>query len=110
MEAFEIGDLMTRRAARGVAYLEFLRPASMSVALYHLPAGGEDGQRPHAEDEVYYVVRGRARVRVAGEDRAVEPGSLVFVPRRVPHAFFAIAEDLTLLVLFAPPHDPAQNG
>ena len=110
MDAHEIGDLIARQKAQGRAYLEFLRPDSLSLGLYHLPAGAADTQQPHAEDEVYYVVRGRAQVRVGDEARAVEPGSIVFVARRVPHRFFAIVEDLTLLVFFAPPHDPAHNG
>lgn len=110
MEAFEIGDLILRQKSLGTSYFEFLRSDSMSLGIYQLPAGGSDPQQPHAEDEAYYVVRGRAQVRVGNEERPVEPGSLVFVERRVPHKFFAITEDLTLLVFFAPPHDPAKNG
>ena len=43
-------------------------------------------RRPHAEDEVYYVISGRATVRVDGRDSAVSPGSVVFVgsARRPP--------------------------
>ena len=51
---------------------------------------------------MYYVVGGRATVRVAGEDRPVGPGALVFVPAGAEHSFHAITEDLTLLVFFAP--------
>src|SRR5213593_942175 len=84
MEAHEVTDLLEARRRRGEAYLEFLRVASMSCGLYELPRGGEDKQSPHAEDEVYYVVRGRARIRVRGEDREVRPGSFVFVPGSDP--------------------------
>ena len=72
------------------------------MGVYFLPAGGADPQRPHSEDEVYYAVSGRATVRVAGEDRPVGPGALVFVPAGAEHSFHAITEDLTLLVFFAP--------
>ena len=41
-------------------YREFLRVPAMSAGLYVLPAGGTDLQKPHHEDEMYYVVRGRA--------------------------------------------------
>lgn len=78
----------------------------MSLGLYSLPAGGADPQQPHTEDEVYYVISGRAQIRVgaagAEEDRAVQPGSIVFVAANVPHRFHSIAEDLTILVFFAP--------
>ncbi len=44
-----------------------------------LAAGAEDRQRPHAEDELYYVVSGSATIPAGGEDRPVGPASLVFV-------------------------------
>ena len=102
MDAFQTHDLMDRQRRSGRAYLEFLRVPSMSLGLYTLPAGGDDPQQPHAEDEVYYVVSGRAMIRVDDEDRPVEPGSIVFVAARAEHRFHAIAEDLTALVFFSP--------
>src|SRR2546425_12540050 len=80
MEAHEVTDLLEARRRRGEAYLEFLRGASMSCGLDELPRGGEDKQSALAEDEVYYVGRGRARIQVKGEDRYVPPGSVVVVP------------------------------
>lgn len=83
-------------------YLEFLRAASLSLGIYRLPAGSMDTQKPHTEDEVYYVVSGNACIRVREETQPVKAGSLVFVPARAEHRFFDIAEDLVLLVFFAP--------
>jgi len=102
MELFTIQELLSERQRAGRAYLEFLRVPSMSLGIYSLPAGGADPQKPHGEDEVYYVLRGRATIRVGAEDRAVEPGSIVFVAANVEHRFHSITEDLTLLVFFAP--------
>ena len=106
MDAFELSQLITQRQQSGKLYLEFLRAPSMSLGLYALPAGGTDPQQPHTEDEVYYVVSGRGSIRVGpeghGEDRAVAPGSIVFVEAGVEHRFHTITEDLTILVLFAP--------
>ena len=48
------------------------------------------------------MVEGNATVSVGGEERPVEPGSIVFVAARVEHRFHPIAEDLTLLVFFGP--------
>ena len=67
-----------------------------------LEAGGIDPQSPHTEDEVYYVIAGRAVVTVGAEDRPIEPGSVVFVPAREPHRFHDITERLELLVAFGP--------
>ena len=73
------------------------------MGLYVLPAGQPDPQSPHTEDEVYYVVKGRGSVRVDGEDRPVTPGSIIYVGEAVEHHFHSITEELSLLVVFAPP-------
>ena len=102
MDAFELADVELRRRAQGVRYREFLRKPTLSAGLYVLPAGGTDPQQPHGEDEVYLVLRGRARIRGGEEDRAVEPGSVVYVPARVEHRFHDIREELSVAVFFAP--------
>jgi mannose-6-phosphate isomerase-like protein (cupin superfamily) len=102
MHAFDLQPLLDARERSNRAYLEFLRVPALSAGLYVLPAGGVDPQKPHGEDEVYYVIRGRGKVRVGDEDRDVEAGSIIFVPARVEHRFHTILEDLTLLVFFAP--------
>ena len=105
MDAFELADLETRRAAAGRPYLEFLRVPALSVGLYTLEAGAVDGQSPHTEDEVYVVMAGRAQVTVGDEARAVGPGSTIYVAAGVPHRFHDIVERLEILVVFAPPED-----
>ncbi len=102
MDAFKISQLIIEQQNSGKSYLEFLRVPSLSVGLYGLPAGGVDSQQPHTEDEVYYVVEGRGFIRVGIEDRAVEPGTVVFVAANVEHRFHTISEDMKLLVFFAP--------
>jgi mannose-6-phosphate isomerase-like protein (cupin superfamily) len=74
----------------------------MSAGVYALPAGGEDPQSPHREDELYYVTRGRAKFFAGAEHREVAAGSLIFVAAGVAHRFYDITEDLQLLVFFAP--------
>ena len=97
-----LSDVAAERALRGVPYAEFLRVASMSAGLYVLPAGGTDTQVPHAQDELYYVVRGKARMRAGTEDREVSAGTLVFVAASLEHRFYQIEQDLEILVFFAP--------
>ena len=83
---------------------------ALSLGLYVLPAGGVDAQQPHGEDEVYYVVSGRATVRVGDEDRGVQAGSVIFAPPGVPHRFHSITEELRILVFFAPAEGTASDG
>lgn len=102
MQAFEIEELRSARAATGRLYLDFLRSVDLSVGLYELPAGGTDPQGPHTEDEVYYVISGRATITVGEEERAVGPGSVVFVAAGLVHRFHDIREALVVLVAFGP--------
>ena len=74
----------------------------LSLSVYELPAGADDPQQPHAEEEVYYVAAGRAMLEVDGEQRPVERRDVVFLAAEVPHKFAEIEDDLTLLVVFAP--------
>ena len=110
MHAFEVHELIADAAKTGKPYFEFLRVPDLSMGLYRLPAGGVDPQQPHSEDEAYYVVSGRGRVRVGGEDRLVMGGSVVYVAKTVEHQFHTIEEDLTLLVFFAPAEDSTGLG
>ncbi len=102
MQAYEVAQLISRHEASRKLYLEFLKVHDLSMGLYVLPAGGTDPQLPHTEDEVYYVVSGRARIKVADEDRAVQAGSIVYVAKNVEHRFHSIEEELTVIVFFAP--------
>jgi mannose-6-phosphate isomerase-like protein (cupin superfamily) len=102
MDAFELKQLLDERAKSGRLYLEFLRVPALSAGLYVLPAGGVDPQGTHTEDEVYYIISGRGAIQVAGESRAVAAGSVVFVKAGDEHRFHSIAEELVILVFFAP--------
>lgn len=102
MDAWELREVEAAQAASGRLYHEFLSVPDLSAGLYVLEAGATDPQSPHGEDELYYVVEGRARVRVGDDDRAIEAGSLVFVAAHVPHRFHAIEQRLVLLVMFGP--------
>jgi quercetin dioxygenase-like cupin family protein len=97
-----VGEIDQQRSQSGKSYREFLRVPAMSAGLYVLAAGATDLQRPHHEDEMYYVLRGRARFRAGDEDREISTGSVLFVAAEVEHRFYDIAEELAVLVFFAP--------
>jgi len=103
MQSFQLRDLQDKVKQQDRPWLEFLRAATLSMGVYHLKAGQADPQQPHTEDEIYYVVSGRASFRTGPEQMTVAPGSLLYVERNVEHRFFEITEDLTVLVFFAPP-------
>jgi mannose-6-phosphate isomerase-like protein (cupin superfamily) len=96
----QIVDLLQRLGDK--RYHEFLRVPAMSAGMYVLPAGATDKQSPHREDEIYYVVRGKAKVRLGMEERPVSQGDVIFVEKMFEHRFFDITDELVLLVIFAP--------
>lgn len=97
-----VPEIEEQRAESGKLYREFLRVPEMSAGLYVLPAGAADPQKPHREDEIYYVIRGRARFKAGSEDREISAGSVIFVAAQVGHRFYDITEELVVLVIFAP--------
>jgi len=98
---FDVKELIAGHDTESSPYLEFLRVPELSCGLYRLKAGARDLQSPHDEDEVYFVIEGRGRVRVGNDERAVERGSVLYVRSSEEHSFFEIEEDMTLLVFFA---------
>ena len=102
MQSFELSQLISQRTDSNKPYLEFLKVPDLSMGLYVLHAGSTDPQSPHTQDEVYYVVSGRAQILVAEENRAVQAGSVIYVAKNLAHRFHSIEEELTVLVFFAP--------
>src|SRR5713226_8964843 len=97
-----VGEIDHQRTQSAKSYREFLRVPAMSAGLYVLSAGATDPQHPHHEDEMYYVVRGKARFAAGDDDRKISAGSVLFVAAEVEHRFYDIIEELAVLVFFAP--------
>jgi mannose-6-phosphate isomerase-like protein (cupin superfamily) len=56
----------------------------------------------HREDEGFYVLEGAIRFRRGDEDFVAGPGSLVWMPRGVPHAFRVEPGGARALLLLVP--------
>jgi len=97
-------------AAAGGYVGEVLKSDLLSVGVYILAAGATDGQKPHAEDEVYYAVRGSATLFAGGVEHPVREGTVLFVPARMEHRFHDIVEELVLVVFWAPPEGTVARG
>ncbi len=107
MQSFYSLDEIRKRIKGPIPYAEFIRVAPMSCGIYVLQTGEEDKQRPHNEDEIYYVISGAARMKVAAanqpeEDRAIAAGDIIFVKAHDEHRFHDVTQELVLLVVFAP--------
>ena len=51
-------------------------------------------------NEVYIVIKGRAKLRIDDRTVSVGPESILYVHATAEHSFFEIEEELTLLVFF----------
>jgi mannose-6-phosphate isomerase-like protein (cupin superfamily) len=100
-EVIDLADVRAQLKGEAVEYLEFLNVPAISCGLYSLAAGSKDMQAPHDDDEVYFVLSGRARMRLGDAEREVNPGTLLYIRAATEHSFFEIEEDMILLVIFA---------
>jgi mannose-6-phosphate isomerase-like protein (cupin superfamily) len=107
MRRLEGGGHFTRPGSGATHWVEHLRSDNLSVGTYSVVAAGTDDQAPHAEDEVYVITAGRARLTTPDGETEVETGHAVFVPAGEVHAFVDISEDFAALVIFAPPESGA---
>jgi quercetin dioxygenase-like cupin family protein len=111
----ELGDGVVRKIRSGLGITAFGGNA------WVLAPGVE--ARPHfheQQDELYFVYRGRARFRLPGETRELEPGGLCHVEAATPRQIVSIGdEDLVMVVVGAKdgyvgrdgqPADPSQLG
>ena len=99
---YPLNELQQAHADSGKLYHEFLRVPAMSAGLYILPAGSNDPQKPHTEDEMYYVISGKGQFFYDGQDVEVGAGSTLYVPKHIEHRFHSIEEDLQIIVIFSP--------
>jgi len=61
---------------------------AMDIVDHRVPAGYAPPPHVHSDqDEVFYVIDGMFTVRCAEQTWPAGPGSLVFLPRQVPHSF-----------------------
>ena len=100
-QIFQLDELNRKFSDKQVEYQEFLKVPNLSCGLYRLKAGSKDMQGPHEDDEVYYVLEGKARLRTDGQEHDIGPGSVLYIRATSIHSFFEIDEDMTLLVFFA---------
>ncbi len=60
-------------------------------------------QTPHAQDEVYVIVRGRGALIHDGKRSQFESGDLLFVAAGIEHRFEDFTDDLAVWVVFFGP-------
>lgn len=65
----------------------------------------EAGGHSHPNEQMTYLLEGRARFRVGGEEREVGPGEAVHVPPDVHHELELLTPTIRYIEVFSPPLD-----
>jgi mannose-6-phosphate isomerase-like protein (cupin superfamily) len=94
----------------GTGWAEHLRVPDLSCGTYFIPAGADDVQEPHSEDELYVCTGGRATLWTPTGSCPVGPGTVVFVAAHEEHRFVDVEEDLTVFVVFGPAEYSRASG
>ena len=108
LDAFDLPALLEQLDASRPDFSHFFATETLSLTVASWPAGSTDDQTPHAEDEVYFLAAGRGVISVAGAERPVGPGAVVYVAAGVEHHFHSITENLHVLVFWSPPRAAAR--
>jgi len=82
----------------GVWHAFALRHGSMSVGVF--APRGRDVQRPHPQDELYFIVHGSADLLMDDEKLVCQEGDVVFVPAFASHHFENCSADFVTWVVF----------
>jgi mannose-6-phosphate isomerase-like protein (cupin superfamily) len=80
-----------------------LRRGTLDARLALAPPVPPTVQTPHAQDEVYVVVRGRGVLLHDGKRDSFKSGDLLFVAAGTEHRFEDYSEDLAVWVIFYGP-------
>ena len=79
--------------------------ANQSLAEASLPEGAATERHYHRlSEEFYYILDGRGRMEIDGEEREVSPGDAILIPAGAWHQIRADGGKLRFLCCCAPPY------
>lgn len=81
---------------------------AVELMLTEIGPGGGAEMATHPVEHAYYVISGRARARVEGQEFELGPGSCLYMDAEAAHDLEVVGDEpLQFLVLFAPARQPA---
>jgi mannose-6-phosphate isomerase-like protein (cupin superfamily) len=93
-----------------VHWQEIYNGETIRAGIYLLKAGAKDDQKPHEFDEIYWIEKGVAKIRIGENDFNIKKGDVIYVQAQQVHYFHDITEDLEILVLFSKgPYDSTES-
>lgn len=94
----DVSALLPPETQAGRRYAEPFTNGSMRLGMY--APRGHDPQKPHDQDELYFVVSGTGTFQHGDERTAFKPGDALFVAAGVEHRFEDFSEDFVTWVVF----------
>lgn len=82
-------------------FIDVMNTSTMEVGIINLKKDQEDTQQPHVSDEIYYVISGSGTIEIDGIKNEVNPGKIIYIPKRICHSFHAISNELVVLYILA---------
>jgi len=82
-------------------FIDVMNTSTMEVGIINLKKDQEDTQQPHDSDEIYYVISGSGTIEIDGIKNEVNPGKIIYIPKRICHSFHAIRNELVVLYILA---------
>ncbi len=80
-------------------FIEVMNTPTMEVGIINLKKDQKDTQQPHTSDEIYYVISGRGTIEIDGIINEVNPGKIIYIPKKIHHSFHAISNELIVLYI-----------
>ena len=91
----------------GTVNRRLLRTDHLEIILGMISRGGGAQEHAHEKNEQFlYMLQGKGTVQIDGKKVTVEPGSLVYFPKGVPHGGESFVESegpAKFLVIYSPP-------
>ena len=82
----------------GERFASGFKHGSMSVELY--APQGQDPQKPHEQDELYFIIKGFSRLLIGEKEFECAPGDAFFVKAGEKHHFLEFSDDFKTWVVF----------
>lgn len=73
----------------------------LAIGIQMLKKGDEYGEPRHRNGEVYFVLKGQAKLSIGKQVVKASPGTALLVPAGKPHRFYDVKEEFVFLFIFA---------
>lgn len=73
----------------------------LSMGIQMLVKGDDYMEPAHVNGEVYFVLKGNAKLRIGKKIFKASPGMALYVPSRVKHRFYDVKKEFVFLFIFA---------